>query len=123
MTQCTALEPLFRKKTEDAFDVRFCYRRGNRTYFGSGRTRSLTGQVIYFESDQEIPPGANLEMRIDCISDPRRNIPAALLVDGRVIHPGGSVTVLEVTRLEIRMCGTRSFDPPEMTGQLLTLTA
>jgi hypothetical protein len=103
-------------------ELQFSYRRGKRTWFGSGRTRDVNAHVICFESDQEIPRGVVLDV---CIAWPAsaEDLPVEVLIQGPVVRRQGSFAVLQMDTLKFRTRGEISFHEPSSRGSVCDLLA
>jgi hypothetical protein len=104
-------------------ELQFSYRRGNRTFHGSGRTRDLSDKVVCFESDQELPRGVALEL---CIAWPvtlQGLLPLEMIVHGAVVRWQHSVAVLRLEDFEFRTQGTNAFHGRATQGELCNVLA
>src|SRR6266566_1904621 len=90
-------------------ELQFSYRRGRRTYLGTGHTKDFSDKTLCFQYDQELPGGVDLEL---CIAWPaflQGFYPLELIVQGTLIRKQNNLAVLEVEAFEFRTRGDSSF--------------
>jgi hypothetical protein len=104
-------------------ELQFSYRRGNRTWHGTGRTRDFSDKVICFESDQELPGGVQLEL---CIAWPvplQGVFPLEMVVHGALVRSQRNLAVLRLEEFELRTQGASSFHEHAIQGDLCNILA
>ena len=104
-------------------ELQFSYRRGNRTWHGTGRTRDFSDKVICFESDQELPRGAQLEL---CIAWPfalQGLLPLDMIVHGALVRQQNSLAVLRLENFEFRTREEAFFHAPANQGAVCNFLA
>ena len=104
-------------------ELQFSFRRGQRTYHGTGRTRDLSDKVICFESDQELPRGVQLEL---CIAWPfplQGMLPLEMIVHGALLRQQRGLAVLRLEDFEFRTLGDDSFHAHANRGALCNFLA
>jgi hypothetical protein len=111
----------FRYKAD--LELQFSYRRGSRTYHGTGRTRDFTDKGICFESDQDLPGGVDLELCIDWPISPQDSRPLEMIVHGAVVRTQRSLVVLRLDKFEFRMRGEASFHARAYRGAVCNFLA
>ena len=104
-------------------ELQFSYRRGQRTYHGTGRTRDLGDKVICFESDQELPRGVQLEL---CIAWPftlQGLLPLEMIVHGALVRTHSGIAVLRLDEYALRPRGEGSFHSQPNPGDICSFLA
>lgn len=113
------LQPRYKLNVE----LQFSYQRGGRTWYGSGRTRDLSDQMICFESDQEVPGGVQLELRIPWPISLQGLFPLDAVIHGALVRKQSSLAVLRLEEFEFRTRGEASLEPYAGTGNICNLLA
>lgn len=73
----------------------------NRTHLrGSGRTRNMSSGGVLFGGDQDLPPGAFVELSIRWPVLLQNTSPLTLLVVGRVVRSGDRTVAVKTSRYE-----------------------
>ncbi len=106
-----------------SLELQFSYRRGNRTWHGTGRTRDFSDKAICFESDQELPGGVQLEL---CIAWPvclQGLYPLDMIVHGALVRQQHGLAVLRLDGFEFRTQGDDSFHAHANRGALCNFLA
>jgi hypothetical protein len=104
-------------------ELQFSYRRGKRTWHGTGRTKDFSEKTICFESDQELPGGVQLEL---CIAWPvpmQGLFPLEMVVHGAIVRIQRGLAVLRLEKFEFRTQGASSFHEPAIQGGLCNILA
>jgi hypothetical protein len=117
------LENRLRPRYELSLELHFSYRRGNRTYHGTGRTKDLSGKAIRFESDQELPGGVQLEL---CIAWPftlQGLLPLEMIVHGALVRTHSGIAVLRLDEYALRPRGEGSFHSQPNPGDICSFLA
>jgi hypothetical protein len=104
-------------------ELRFSYRYGKCTYHGTGRTKDLSDKVICFESDQELPGGVQLELRIAWPFALQGLFPLEMIVHGALLRQQRSLAVLRLEEFEFRTLGDDSFHASANRGALCNFLA
>lgn len=106
-----------------AIELQFSWRRGDRTHFGSGRTRDFSEGVICFESDGEVPASAQPELILAWPELLQGVHSIEAIVRGKVIRNQQRIVVLRANLWEFRTCGKAAFYSPPDRGTLLSILA
>ena len=104
-----------------SMELRFSYRRGNVRHYGTGRTKDLTDEVVSFESDQEVPGGTDLELRISWPLRLQSVCPLELVIRGSLVRRDTSGVVLRMKSLEFQTHGEHSFDQTPGLGSICNI--
>lgn len=104
-------------------ELRFSYRQGDITWVGSGRASNLSEDAIYFETDQHVPSGADVELRIALPITLQNVCPLELVISGRQIRRDSRGTVLRMKDFEFQTCGERSFNQAFGPGSTCNILA
>jgi hypothetical protein len=91
-------------------ELRFSYKLGGSTVFGSGYTLDLSRGAVRFMTENPPPDRADVELRISWPYLLQNVCPLELLVRGSVMSSSDRGTVLAMRDYEFRTCGQRSFD-------------
>jgi hypothetical protein len=104
-------------------ELQFSYRRGKRTWHGTGRTRDFSDKAICFESDQELPSGVQLEL---CIAWPvplQGMFPLEMVVHGALVKSQRGLALLRLEDFEFRTQGELAFHERAIQGDLCNVLA
>ena len=105
-------------------ELQFAYQLGKCTYHGTGRTKDFGDKGICFESDQELPAGVRLELRIPWPVCLQGLVPTSILViHGALVRKHSSLAVLRPDEFEFRTQGEGSFHERTNTGDLCNFLA
>jgi len=104
-------------------ELQFSYRRGKRTWHGTGRTRDFRDEAICFESDQELPSGVELELCIAWPVCPQSLCPLDMIVHGAVVTRQRSLAVVRLEQFELRTRSDVSFHERAAKGDLCNVLA
>jgi hypothetical protein len=91
-------------------ELRFSYKLGGATQFGSGHTLDLSRGAVRFATDNPPPDGTDVELRIAWPYLLQNVCPLELVVRGSIVATGERGTILAMRHYEFRTCGQRSFD-------------
>jgi hypothetical protein len=91
-------------------ELRFSYKLGSETRFGSGQTRDLSRGAVCFTTENPPPDGTDVELRIAWPYLLQNVCPLELVVRGTAAVTSERGTVLIMSHYEFRTCGERSFD-------------
>jgi hypothetical protein len=117
------IDSRLRSRYQLNIELQFSYRRGNRTYHGTGRTRDFSDKTICFESDQELPAGVQLELCIPWPVSLQGMLPLDAIVHGALVRKDSSLAVLHLEEFEFRTRGEACFHSPAKTGNICNLLA
>jgi len=117
------IEGRLRPRYQLNLELQFSYRRGKQTYHGTGRTRDFSGKVVCFESDQELPCGAQLELRIAWPFALQGLLPLDMIVHGALLRRQRSLAVLRLDEFEFRTRGEASFHSQAKPGDICSFLA
>jgi hypothetical protein len=99
------------RRYEHEMELQFSYRVGGVLHFGSGRTVDLSRSAVRFVTDDPLPKGADLELRISWPYLLQNVCPLELVVNGKAAIAGERGVILVMSHYEFRTCGQRSFVP------------
>jgi hypothetical protein len=104
-------------------ELQFSYRRGDHTYLGTGRTKDFSDKVICFESDQDLPSGAQLQLCIAWPINLQGLFPLEMITNGALVRKQRSLAVLRLEEFEFRTHGEASFHGQATQGHLCNVLA
>ena len=104
-----------------SMELRFSYRRGKFVHLGTGRTKDLNDGAVRFESDQDLPSGTDLELRIAWPVKLQSVCPLELVIRGPLVRTDRAGSVLEMKTIEFQTCGERSFDQTAAMGNICSV--
>jgi hypothetical protein len=124
----TAVAPGFNRKRPtvtggDSLELKFSYREGNRTCYGSGRTRDFDERLLYFESDHHIPRGAGLQITIPCPPALAGHRAANLLMTGKLEGFSGNIATIRIQGFEFQTCSEFSLSGQTNCGDIVSVLA
>jgi hypothetical protein len=98
------------KRWEFQQELSFSYRCGGETYYGSGRTKDLSGDGVRFENDHDVPEDTEIELRISWPVRLQDRCPLELVIRGTRIRSDRRGTVVHIDSCEFHTCGSHSFE-------------
>jgi hypothetical protein len=104
-------------------ELQFSYSCGDHTYLGTGRTKDFSDKVICFESDQDLPGGLPLELRIAWPVCLQGLLPLDMVAHGALVRKQRSLAVLRLEEFEFRTQGEGSFHARATHGGLCNVLA
>ena len=99
------------RRYELALNLRFsCTLRSGEVRFGHGVTRDLGRHGILFDTDEVLPDGAEVELRVEWPFLLQGVCELEVVMKGKVLRTTGRGTVVIARGHEFHTCGERSFD-------------
>jgi hypothetical protein len=90
--------------------LHFSYRKSGVALAGSGATEDLSRGGIRFVTDNPLPVGVEIEVRLEWPFLLQNVCPLELLLRGKVLRSDAQRTVAKMSSYEFRTRGARSFD-------------
>jgi hypothetical protein len=106
-----------------ALELRYSYRIDGITYLGTGRTRNLDGETVWFETDQEIHGNGDVELHILWPFRLQDVCQLELLIRGVIVRKNENGAVLHIRNCEFLTLGERSFSQYANWGITCNLAA
>jgi len=103
--------------------LRFVCQSGGVQYTGSGCTADLGRREVHFVSDNPLPYGAEVELRIEWPFLLQGVCPLELRMWGRVLRSDEQRTVVTMRDYEFHTCGSRSFNQASASAATWSIVA
>jgi len=111
------------RRYQYALALRFTYQRRGTAHTGTGQTVDLSRHGIRFRTDEPLPAGVDVELRIAWPFLLQGVCPLELAMWGRVLRNDDRGIVVATRKYEFRTCGTRAFHATDTPVEFCSVVA